>query len=232
MKLFVSILLILLLTLQLSFAVDDKHACGAVSLYHLATILGIEVSLDKTDAALQEKKDGSRVASFTDIIACAKDIGLELQGVKLTYAQLQTFETPVIAHLKTTFDEDPSAADSTVGHFVVVERATAKWVRLFDTPQNTLYNTATVVSRDRFLELWTGKTLSLSQKQQRQRYSALSATPTLHDFGKGKAEEYQLSVQLLNRSRAPLKILKLIPVAAAPSPNDKQTLFRPAVPSL
>ncbi|MCY3550545.1 MAG: DUF1573 domain-containing protein [Candidatus Poribacteria bacterium] len=209
MKLFVSILLIALFTLQLSFAVDEKHACGATSLYHLATILGIEVSLDKTDTVLKEKQEGNRVASFAELIDCAKEIGLELQGVKLTYTQMQTFDTPVIAHLKTTFAKDPSAADGAVGHFVVVEHATPKWVRLFDTPHNTLYNTATVVSRDRFLEFWTGKTLTLSQKQQRRWHSALSATPMLHDFGKGKAGEYQISVQLQNRSNAPLKILNI-----------------------
>ena len=128
MKLFVSILLIVLFMLQLSFAVDDKHACGAASLYHLATILGIKVSLEKTADTLKEKQEGSRVANFADIIACAKEIGLALEGVKLTYQQLQHLNTPVIVHLRTTFeDENPSAVDATaVGHFIVVEHATTK----------------------------------------------------------------------------------------------------------
>ena len=211
MKLFVSILLIALFMLQLSFAVDEKYACGATSLYHLATILGIEVSLDKTDAALQEKKEGSRVASFTEIIDCAKEIGVELRGVKLTYEQLRQFNTPVIVHLKTSFeDENPSAADSSkVGHLIVVEHTTDKWVRIFDTPKVSLRHAATVISKDRFLELWTGQTCTLSEKQQKQRQPALTIVPTLHDFGNGEVGEYQTSVQLKNRSGVPLKIIDI-----------------------
>lgn len=208
MKLLVSTFLIICLLLPTSFAADSKHACGAVSLYHLATLLGIEVSLDKTDTALKAKQEGSRAASFAELTACAKELGLELQGVKLTYAQLQTFNTPVIAHLKTTFaDENPSAADGTIGHFIVVEHTTEKWVRLFDIPRETLHQAATVISRDRFLELWTGKTLVLSRKQKHRWQPALSVTPTLHDFGNGKAAEYRIPIQIQNRSRAPVKIV-------------------------
>lgn len=209
MNFFVSTLLILLSMLPLSFAVDDKHACGAVSLYHLATILGVKVSPEEIDNTLKSKSQGYPAASFEDLIACAKNIGLELQGLNLTYEQLQTFNTPVIAHLKTTFeDENPSAvAENAVGHFIVVEHASVKWVRLFDTPQSTLRETATIVSRDRFLALWTGRTLTLSQQQQQQWQPTLFTTPTLHDFGKGKAGEYRLSVQLKNRSNVPVKIM-------------------------
>lgn len=207
MKLLINIFLIICLLLPTSFAADSKHACGAVSLYHLATLLGIEVSLDKTDTALKEQQDGSRITSLAELIACAKEIGLELQGVKLTYAQLQTFNTPVIAHLKTTFaDENPSAAHSTIGHFIVVEHTTDKWVRLFDTPRGSLHKTATVVSRDRFLELWTGKTLVLSQKQRQQQQPVLSTSHTVYDFGKRKARKFGFPVQIRNLSRAPLKI--------------------------
>ena len=208
MKLFVNTFLIALLLLPASFAADSKHACGAVSLYHLATILGIEVSLDKTDTALKEKQEGSRTASFAELITCAKAFGIELQGVKLTYAQLQTFNTPVIAHLKTTFvDENPSAADGTIGHFVVVEHTTEKWVRLFDIPKPLLHDAAIVISKDRFLELWTGRVLTLSKKQQHQRQPILIATPTLYDFGEGKLGKYKIPVQLKNRSGTPLKII-------------------------
>ena len=210
MKLLISTFLITCLLLPTSFAAESKHACGAVSLYHLATLLGIEVSLDKTDTALKEKQDGSRITSFAELIACAKALGLELEGVKLTYAELQTFRTPVIAHLKTTFaDENPSASDGAVGHFIVVEATTDKWVRLFDIPRETLHQAATIISRDRFLELWTGKTLVLSRRQQQRWQSALSVTPTLHDFGNGKAAEYRIPIQFQNRSSAPLKIVSV-----------------------
>lgn len=207
MKLLINIFLIICLLLPTSFAADSKHACGAVSLYHLATLLGIEVSLDKTDTALKEKQGGSRITSFAELINCGKDIGLELQGVKLTYTELQTFQTPVIAHLRTTFDaENPSAANDKVGHFIVVEHTTDKWVRLFDTPRGPLHKTATVVSRDRFLELWTGKTLVLSQKQRQQQQPVLSTSHTVYDFGERKAGKFGFPVQIRNLSRAPLKI--------------------------
>lgn len=89
MKLLIDIFLIICLLLPTSFAADSKHACGTVSLYHLATLLGIEVSMEKTDTALKEKQGGSRITSFAELIDCGKDIGLELQGVKLTYTELQ-----------------------------------------------------------------------------------------------------------------------------------------------
>ncbi len=196
-----------LLLLPVAFGQPDtRHACGAVSLYHLATLFGIEVALDKTDTALRETHEGGRVASFAELITCAKKIGLELQGVRLTYTQLQALRTPVITHLKTTFeDQNPSAAEGSVGHFIVIEHATDQWVRLFDRPRNSLREAATVVSRDRFLALWTGKTLVLSEKTQR-RLPALVASPTLFDFGDGAAEEYGIPVQLKNVSGMPLKI--------------------------
>ena len=78
----------------------------------------------------------------------------------------ESLKTPIIAHLKTTFeDETPAKADATVGHFIVVEYANKKWVRLFDTPGRSLYQAATVVSRDRFLDRWTGRVLTLSERQ-------------------------------------------------------------------
>lgn len=210
MKLLISIFVIICLLLPTSFAADSKHACGAVSLYHLATLLGIAVSLEKTDTALKEKQGGSRITSFAELIECGKDIGLELQGVKLTYTELQTFQTPVIAHLRATFDaEKPSAADEKVGHFIVVEHTTKKWVRIFDTPKSSLGATAAVISRDRFLELWTGKAVILSEKQQSYWQTDFVVSPTLFDFGRGEIGEYGTPVELRNRSSAPLKILNI-----------------------
>ena len=211
MKFFVSIFFIICLLLPTSFAAESKHACGAVSLYHLATLLGIEVSLDKTDTALKAKQEGSHTTSFAELVTCAKELGLELQGVKMTYDQLQNFDTPVIAHLKTTFeDENPSAADATaVGHFIVVEHTTKKWVRLFDTPKASLRDAATVISKDRFLELWTGRTLILSKEQQRQRAPVLYTSPALADFGKYRGGEYGIPTQLRNQSDIPIEILSV-----------------------
>lgn len=207
MKLLISTFLIICLLLPTSLDAESKHACGAVSLYHLATLLGIEVSLKNTDTALKEKQGESRITSFAELIDCSQAIGLELQGVKLTYTELQTFQTPVIAHLRMPFDaKNRSAADDPVGHFIVVEAATDKWVRFFSRPQNSLRESATVVSRDRFLELWTGKTLVLSQKQRSYWQPALAESPTLYDFGSGKTGEYGIPVQLRNVSDTPLKI--------------------------
>ena len=211
MKVAVNALLIALLILPPAFSADNRpHACGAVSLYHLANILGVEVELEQTDDALRRKNGGRSVASFAHLIDCAKDIGLELQGFKLTYEQLKTFDTPVIAHLKTTFaDENPSAAVSAVGHFIVVEHTTEKWVRIFDRPQTFLYQAATVVSRDRFLELWTGRTLALSERQQRERQLVLYPSPMLQDYGNGREGVHKILAQFENRGSAPVNIVKI-----------------------
>ncbi len=201
--------LITLLGLPHSFAQSDaQHACGAASLYHLATLLGKQASLEDVGASVKMEQQRTGVASFTELIDCGKAFGLELQGVKLTYPQLQTFKTPVIAHLKTTFaDEKPAADDdSTIGHFIVVEATTEKWVRLFDEPRSTLRESATVVSRDRFLELWSGKALVLSQRQRAAYQPVLRTNPKLMHFPNGRLGEYGVPVQIVNRNEVPLKI--------------------------
>ena len=78
----------------------------------------------------------------------------------LNYTHLQLLETPAIVPLKQAFDHENSSRNSTtLGLFIVVEEATEKWVRIFGTPQNAIHGVATVIPRDRFLELWTGQTL-------------------------------------------------------------------------
>ena len=58
MKLLVCSLFITLLILSLAFAADDKLASGSVSLYHLASMLGIEVSLEQVENIVVERAQG------------------------------------------------------------------------------------------------------------------------------------------------------------------------------
>ena len=96
MKYFVYIWLLFLMLIPAFVAADTPHTCGATSLYNLAQILGIDVVLKETDDALKQKNGNRIVTNFTELIAGAKDIGIELQGVKLTYKHLQEFDTPII----------------------------------------------------------------------------------------------------------------------------------------
>jgi ABC-type bacteriocin/lantibiotic exporter with double-glycine peptidase domain len=97
MKYFVYIWLLFLMLIPAFVAADTPHTCGATSLYNLAQILGIEVELEDTDDALKQKNGNRRiVTNFVELIVGAKDIGIELQGVKLTYKHLQEFDTPII----------------------------------------------------------------------------------------------------------------------------------------
>ena len=220
MKVLVISLLIVLLVLPLAFAAEDKQTSDVTSLYHFANILGVQVSLEQIENALIQKTEKQRVADFANLIAAAKQIGLELQAHNLTYEELQKFKTPVIAYLKTAFeDENPATADATVGHFIVVEYANKKWARLFDTPRRFLYQAATVVSRDRFLDLWTGRVLALSETQRQQRQPVLNVSPTLldldalitlqYDFADQDLAGYQFPVRLKNRSDVPIRIVSV-----------------------
>ena len=211
MKYLVYIWLLFLMLIPTFVAADTPPTCGAASLYNFARILGIEVELEDTDDALKENNGNSRVVTnFVELIAGAKDIGIELQGVVLTYKHLQAFDTPIIAHLKTTFeDTEQVEADVTVGHFIVVEHASEKWVRIFDTPKDSLYHTANVVSRDRFLDLWTGRALVLTDKQQRLRRPNIHISPLIIDFGKATKRKYEVPIQLENRSITPVKIINI-----------------------
>ena len=160
MKLFVCSLFITLLILSPVFAADDNLASGATSLYHLASMLGIEVSLEQVENIVVERAQGPYVVKFV-IIEVASRIGIELQELDLNYKELQALETPVIAYLKTSFDtENPSEADTTaIDDFVVVESATEKSVRVFGIPGKS--SQATFIARDRFLKHWTGQVLTL-----------------------------------------------------------------------
>ena len=106
MKFFVYIWLLFLMLIPTFLAADTSHTCGAASLYNFARILGIEVELEETDDTLKQNNEKRLVNNFAELAASAKNIGIELQGVKLTYKHLQEFETPIIAHLKTTFEDD------------------------------------------------------------------------------------------------------------------------------
>lgn len=219
MKVLISTLFIVLLVLPLTFAAEEKQASDVTSLYHLANILGVEASLWRIEATFK-KANQYRVADFAGIINAAKEIGLELQEHRLSYEQLLAFKTPVIAHLRTTFDDkNASEFEATNGHFIVVEYTNKKWVRLFDTPSKFLYQAATVVSRDRFLDLWTGRVLALSEHQRQQRQQALVVSPTLldldtlitlqHGLGNEEPVGYQFPVRLKNRSDAPIRVISV-----------------------
>ncbi len=227
MKILITPLLIVLLGLSPVFAAEDKQASDVTSLYHLANILGVEASLAQIETTFK-KTNGQRYADFAGLISTAKEIGLELQERSLNYEQLLAFKTPVIAHLRTTFeDENPAKPDITAGHFIdvpaghfiVVEYANKKWVRFFDTPSKFLYQAATVVSRDRFLDLWTGRVLALSETQRQQRQPVLGASPTLLDLDDlitlqhNPADQdlagYQFPVRLKNRGDVPIRIFSV-----------------------
>ena len=219
MKILINSLLIVLLGLSPAFAAEAKQTSDVTSLYHLANILGGEVSQSQIKATLK-KTNRYRVADSADIIDAAKKIGLELQERSLNYEQLLAFRTPVIAHLRTPFDDgNAPKMDATNGHFIVVEYANKKWVRLFDTPSKFLYQAATVVSRDRFLDLWTGRVLALSEHQRQQRQPDLVVSPTLldldtlitlqRDLGNEEPVGYQFPVRLKNRGDVPIRILSV-----------------------
>ena len=220
MKILVISLLIVLLVVPPAFAAEDKPTSDVTSLYHLANILGIQASLAQIENTLIQKTEEPHDTDFENLIDAAKEIGLELRVHDLTYAELREFKTPVIAHLKTTFEDgNPANADPTAGHFIVVEYANKKWARLFDTPNRLLYRAATVVSRDRFLDLWTGRVLALSESQRHQRQPVLSVSPTLldldalitlqHGFAEQELAGYQFPVRLKNRSDAPIQIISV-----------------------
>ena len=219
MRVSVSTLLIaLFIILPPAFAAADEQTSDVTSLYHLANILGIQVSLARIEDTLTQKTSEHRVASFATLIDAAKEIGLELQERNLNYEELRKFKTPVIAQLRTTFeDKNPPNVDPIAGHFIVVEYTNKKWVRFFDTPNRLLYQAATVVSRDRFLDRWTGHVLTLSENQRQQKQPVLDASPTLldldalvtlqHNHADPDLAGYQFPVRLKNRTDIPIQIV-------------------------
>ena len=178
MKILISTLLIPLFILPLAFAAEDKHSSEVTSLYHLANILGIQVPW-RTSKTRSFRRLISIVSPILRIsLPLPRKSDSNCKSLNLTYEELQKFKTPVIAHLKTTFENENPANE----HFIVVEHANKKWVRLFDAPSRSLYQAAVVVSRDRFLDRWTGQVLALSENQRQQKQPVLGVSPILLDL--------------------------------------------------
>ena len=202
MKLFVCSLFITLLILSPVFAVDDNLASGATSLYHLASMLGIEVSLKQVENIVVQKAQGPYVVKFV-IIDVASRIGIELQELDLNYKELQALETPVIACLKAAFDdENPSEVDAiAVDDFVVVESAAEESVRVFGVPGKS--SQATFIARDHFLKHWTGQVLTLRPPLSAEATQLLEdiKTGTVAYNAKLKSGEVEFSITLNERIR-------------------------------
>ena len=166
MKRFAYFILVALLILSPALAghgnqiFGSNHTSAVTSLHHLANLIGIEVSRARVKAVLKQKSKEHRTPNSVILMDTAREIGLELLEQNLNYTHLQLLETPAIVPLKKAFDaENPSINSTTLGLFIVVEEATEKWVRIFGTPRHATHGMATVIPRDRFLELWTGHTL-------------------------------------------------------------------------
>ena len=204
MKRFACSLLIALLILSPALAADDKLASAAANLYHLASILGIEVPLEQVENIVMEKAQGPYVFRFV-IIDAARKIGIELQERTLNYKELQALETPVIACLKTALnDENNSETDPTViSDFIVVESATEKAVRVLGATRKSSRAAATFISRAHFLEHWTGQVLTLRPSLSAEATQLLEdlITGTAAYNAKLKSGEIEFSITLSERIR-------------------------------
>ena len=203
MKRLACTLFIALLIFSPTFAADDQLTSGAANLYHLANILGIEVSPEQVKNIVVEEAEGSYVVKFV-IIGAARTVGIELQERTLNYDQLQALETPVIACLKTPLDDESDSEVDTIliADFIVVESATEKAVRVLGASRKSSRAAATFISRDHFLEHWTGQVLIPSPL-------SAEATQLLEDIITGttaynaklKSGEVEFSITLSERIR-------------------------------
>ena len=188
-------LLIASLILSPAFAAETTLISGAVSLHRLANILGIEVSLATVEQTLKQKAEGDPIFDSLTLKGAAEAIGLDLLERNFGYTHLQVFGRPVIVSFKTAFDDQTAIpVDSTVvTHFVVVEEASEKWVRIFGTSHGSLRAAATIVPRERFLELWTGQTLTPLYALSREATQLLAHVKTGTDAYKAKLKSGEIA---------------------------------------
>lgn len=191
-----------------AFAADTKLVSGAASLHRLANILGVDVSLAHVENTVKQKAEGDPIFDSLTLIGAAKTIGLDLLEQNANYTQLQVSETPVIACFKTAFDDETAmpANSTVVTHFVVVEEASEKWVRIFGASHRSLRPAATIVPRERFLELWTGQTLTPLYALAPEAIQLLAHIRTGTDAYKAKLKsgEIEFSMTLSQATKEPL----------------------------
>lgn len=212
MKRFACALFIALLIPSSALTEPIRHILGSnqtsavTSLHHLVNALGIEVSRKHVENILTEEAEANWGINTHTLIDTAKGIGLELLTQNLNYTHLQLLETPAITVFKKALDNENPITNATPEHFIVVEEATEKWVRIFGTPQNATHGVATVIPRDRFLELWTGqilKPLYVLPAEARQLLAHIT-TGTEAYKAKLKSGEIEFSITLSQTTDKPL----------------------------
>jgi len=186
---------------------SSLESCGVQSLYQLCLILGVNINLQDLDGHLQHKIEQSDALSFADLAIAAKEVGLSLQGMKMTFKQLKTVDTPVIAHLKNSPVHTKAVSrDGEHGHFIVVEKVLSPWVRIFDMRKSPF-----IIPETDFLALWTGNVLVASKlSQQSKHHTQLMVKPAIHDFGvQENPAHLSRLVVLKNKSNTPIRIMDL-----------------------
>ena len=192
-----------------TFVASSSESCGAYSLDKLSWLLGIRRDGINFERQIQQRTKGN-IASFADLADIAKQVGLNLKGVKMTYEQLEALNVPIIAHLKHSFV--PSSEINVSEHFVVVEKASTKWVRIFDNMPLNNRQSVRIVSKENFTKLWTGNVLIPAEPEELIFSSGLKLNPDIHDFGIYEthgvsANLPKLSITLRNGGHTPIQII-------------------------
>jgi predicted double-glycine peptidase len=179
--------------------ISESPQCGHWSMQHVLEILGVPVEMETLLAAMPPKTGGHSLKAIKDTL---ESLGLNIEGRRESFEQLQSASFPVIAHLN--------------DHFVCVIGTTNDTVLLFDGDGRRK-----TWSTSEFFRRWTGVLLRVTRNP---KDGVLPKTPTslaaggpvpraqfrtlYHDLGEiqDAGSPIQLTFTVVNAGQAALRI--------------------------
>jgi ATP-binding cassette, subfamily C, bacteriocin exporter len=118
----------------------DITDCGAAALASISAYHRLNVPVSRIRQLASTDRKGTNILG---LIEAASKLGFEAKGVRGEFSSLLMIPTPAIAHV---------IIKDTLHHYVVIYRATSKFIEVMDPADGQLHK----YSHDEFKKLWTG----------------------------------------------------------------------------
>lgn len=181
--------------------------CGVKSVVNLSHLLGREVGQQKFDALC--KTFPQPTVSMLEVKKAGEMLGIKLQGTAVSLDELQ--QHPRLAIVALT------------DHFVILDRVTPKWVRIFE-----LAEMPQLESRADFERNYTGTALLLEQPTALSKSKSLTVDEYIKDLGQLPQNTHiKITASLTNTGQEPITIKQIDSSCGCTVPERIQNTIAP-----
>lgn len=205
----------------------EAPQCAQYCAHHVCELLGVPLTLRQVSQMLPAKPHGE---SMLEIKRFLEQAGFDCLGKKTTFSDLCAEAFPVIAHMITT-----TRRNRHLPHWVVVERADAREVKLFEG-----FGFQVVLPTETFTKEWDGNILRVTRPEKPRRPSFAARSGEGHawlqfdtlfiDAGdiSQSADGHLFVFPFVNKGRNDLHLLKVKPdCKCAAVEGNKQRIIPP-----